>query len=138
MENQIKNYFDYLFYIGVTSESTSSVIIQLLTNKYKNCQSINIDDLLISLTYDYFKLLTEEQLSLIGKNIYELYLKNKLSIRFKYLKKLIIIQNNFSKRKLKRYFNKWRLKTINLSTITNNDYNTSNIHKMNSSSNIFK
>ena len=136
MENQIKNYFDYLFYIGVTSESTSSVIIQLLTNKYNNCQSINEDDLLISLTCDYFKLLTEEQLSLIGKNIYKLYLKNKLSIKLKYLNKLIIIKNHFSKRELKRYFNKWRLKTINLTTITNNDYKINYIHKMNSYSNL--
>ena len=113
MENQIKNFFDYLFSIGVTSESTSSVIIQLLTNKYNNCQSINVDDLWISLTCDYFKSLTKEQLSLIGKNIYEVYSKNKLDIKFKYLNKLIIIKNHFSKRKLKRYFNKWRLISIN-------------------------
>ena len=45
--NQIKNYFDFLFYIGVTTDDTSSKIIQLLT---KNQISFNyqyqFDDLL--------------------------------------------------------------------------------------------
>ena len=121
MENQIKNFFDYLFYIGVTSDETSSVIIQLLTSKYNNFkfESCGIDDLLISLICDYFKLLTEQQLMLIGKNIYEQFLRNKFITKIKHVKKLIIIKYHFIKRKIKKYFNKWRLKTINLTTTLN-------------------
>ena len=128
MENQIKNFFDYLFYIGVTSDETSSVIIQLLTSKYNNFkfESCGIDDLLISLICDYFKLLTEQQLMLIGKNIYEQFLRNKFITKIKHVKKLIIIKYHFIKRKIKKYFNKWRLKTINLTTTLNQNDNIKN------------
>ena len=128
MENQIKNFFDYLFYIGVTSDETSSVIIQLLTSKYNDFkfESCGIDDLLISLICDYFKLLTEQQLMLIGKNIYEQFLRNKFITKIKHVKKLIIIKYHFIKRKIKKYFNKWRLKTINLTTTHNQNDNIKN------------
>ena len=128
MENQIKNFFDYLFYIGVTSDETSSVIIQLLTSKYNDFkfESCGIDDLLISLICDYFKLLTEQQLMLIGKNIYEQFLRNKFITKIKHVKKLIIIKYHFIKRKIKKYFNKWRLKTINLTTTLNQNGNIKN------------
>ena len=128
MENQIKNFFDYLFYIGVTSDETSSVIIQLLTSKYNDFkfESCGIDDLLISLICDYFKLLTEQQLMLIGKNIYEQFLRNKFITKIKHVKKLIIIKYHFIKRKIKKYFNKWRLKTINLTTTLNQNDNIKN------------
>jgi hypothetical protein len=128
MENQIKNFFDYLFYIGVTSDETSSVIIQLLTSKYNDFkfESCGIDDLLISLICDYFKLLTEQQLMLIGKNIYEQFLRNKFITKIKHVKKLIIIKYHFIKRKIKKYFNKWRLKTINLTTTLNQNDSVKN------------
>ena len=116
VENQIKNYFDFLFYIGVTSDETSSKIIQLLSSsKYKNIsnQEKDINNLLASLTCDYFKSLDKKQLELIGKNIYQQYLRNKLISELKVIKKLLIIRYNFFKRKKKKYFNKWRLSTIN-------------------------
>ena len=116
VENQIKNYFDFLFYIGVTSDETSSKIIQLLSSsKYKNIsnQEKDINNLLASLTCDYFKSLDKKQLELIGKNIYQQYLRNKLISELKVIKKLLIIRYNFFKRKKKKYFNKWRISTIN-------------------------
>ena len=99
--NQIKNYFDFLFYIGVTTDDTSSKIIQLLTTKYNNIsnQEIDINNLLASLTCDYFKSLDKNQLELVGKNIYTKYLENKLISELKMFKKLAIIKNNFFKRK---------------------------------------
>ena len=116
VENQIKNYFDFLFYIGVTSDETSSKIIQLLSSsKYKNIsnQEKDINNLLASLTCDYFKSLDKKQLELIGKNIYQQYLRNKLISELKVINKLLIIRYNFFKRKKKKYFNKWRISTIN-------------------------
>ena len=128
MENQIKNFFDYLFYIGVTSEETSSIIIQLLTSKYNNfnLQSNSIDDLMIALICDYLKLLKQQQLTLIGKNIYEQFLKNKNKTKLKYLQKLLRFKYHFLKKKIKKYFHKWRLKTINLTTINTNNKNKKN------------
>ena len=34
VENQIKNYFYFFIYIGVTSDDTSNKIVQLLSTKY--------------------------------------------------------------------------------------------------------
>lgn len=115
VENQIKNYFDFLFYIGVTSDETSSKIIELLSSKYNNIsnQEKDINNLLASLTCDYFKSLDKKQLELIGKNIYRQYLNNKFLSELKTIKKLLIIRYNFFKRKKKKFFNKWRLSTIN-------------------------
>ena len=113
--NQIKNYFDFLFYIGVTTDDTSSKIIQLLTTKYNNIsnQEIDINNLLALLTCDYFKSLDKNQLELVGKNIYTKYLENKLISELKMFKKLAVIKYNFLKRKKKKYFNKWRFASIN-------------------------
>ena len=67
VEYQIKNYFDFLFYIGVTSNDTSSKIFQLLSSKYNNIsnQEKDINSLLASLTCDYLKSLEKNQLELI-------------------------------------------------------------------------
>jgi hypothetical protein len=114
VENQIKNYFDFLSYIGVTMEQTYSKIVQLL-HKYNNIsnQEIDINNLLSSLTCDYFKSLDKNQLELVGKNIYQQYLINKNLSELKTFKKLVIIRYNFFKRKKKKIFNKWRLMSIN-------------------------
>ena len=114
VENQIKNYFDFLSYIGVTMEQTYSKIVQLL-HKYNNIsnQEIDINSLLSSLTCDYFKSLDKNQLELVGKNIYQQYLINKNLSELKTFKKLVIIRYNFFKRKKKKIFNKWRLMSIN-------------------------
>lgn len=132
MENHIKIFFDYLFYIGITSEQTSSYIIQLLSNKYNNIKNnpINIDDLLKDLICDYLKMLTEEQLKIVGINIYEQFSKNSLITKIKQLKRLIIIKHKYNKRRIKKYFNIWRLNSINLSTTISN-YKISSFYKKN-------
>jgi len=131
VENQIKNYFDFLFYIGVTSDDTSNKIIQLLSTKYNDIsnQEKDIDNLLASLTCDYFKSLDKKQLELIGKNIYQQYLRNKLISELKKIKKLLIIRYNFFKKKKKKYFNKWRLSTINSDAYTYLFLNKNNSYK---------
>jgi len=132
MENHIKIFFDYLFYIGITSEQTSSIIIQLLSNKYNNIKNnpINIDDLLKDLICDYLKMLTEEQLKIVGINIYEQFSKNSLITKIKHLKRLITVKHRYDKRRIKKFFNIWRLNSINLSTIISN-YKTSSFYKKN-------
>ena len=126
MEYKIKTFFDYLLYIGITNEETSPNIIQLLRNKYNDFknQPIDIDNLLISLICEYFKQLTSEQIMQIGKNIYDQFSKNRLITQKKYLKKIIPIKYRFYRRKLKRYFNKWRLITIYLPS--HSSYNNKN------------
>ena len=128
MNFQIKNFFDYLYYIGVTSEDTSPIITKLFSDKYSdfNKSSVDIDNLLTSLMCDYLKLLKEEQLTLIGKNIYQQFSKNKLMAKMKHLKKVIRIKDIYNKRILKRYLYKWRLYTIHLMTFNENNNNNNN------------
>ena len=123
MNFQIKNFFDYLNYIGLTSEDTSPIITKLFSDKYNdlNKSSAEIDNLLTSLMCDYLKLLKEDQLILIGKNIYQQFSKNKLMTKMKHLKKVMHINDLYNKRILKRYLNKWRLYTIHLMTFNDNN-----------------
>ena len=120
VEYQIKNYFDFLSYIGVTTKDTSSKIYQLLSSKYSNISSKeeDINKILAALTCDYLKSLDKNQLELIGKNIYKEYFKNKTNSEKKILYKLLIIRYNYFNRRKKKYFNRWRFSTINM-----DDYN---------------
>lgn len=144
MDSHIKNYFDYLFYIGITCENTYSSIRQILSNEYNNSsnEDSSINDILSGLTGDYLKLLNKEQLELIGKNIYEQYMINKSISEIKIIKKLLILRNNYFKRKKKKYLNKWRLSTINsdinVQVILNKSNSGKNIKsRSNSKRNIF-
>lgn len=123
MNFQIKNFFDYLYYIGVTSEDTSPIMTKLFSDKYNdfNKSSTDIDNLLTSLMCEYLKLLKEDQLILIGKNIYQQFSKNKLMAKMKHLKKVMHIKELYNKRILKRHFNKWRLCAIHLMTFNDNN-----------------
>ena len=125
MNFQIKNFFDYLYYIGVTSEDTSPIMTKLFSDKYNdyNKSSTDIDNLLTSLICEYFKLLKEDQLTLIGKNIYQQFSKNKLMAKMKHFKKVMHIKEVYNKRILKKHFNKWRLCTIHLMTFNDNNNN---------------
>ena len=128
VNNDIKNYFDFLIYIGVTSDETSDKINQLLLSRKYNDISNN-HDLLPSLTCDYLKSLDKKHLELIGKNIYKQYMINKLKSELKIVKKLFIIRHNFFKRKEKKYFNKWRLLTINSYIYTNSSLKETSSYK---------
>jgi hypothetical protein len=136
MENRIKLFFDYLFYIGVTSEETSSIIIKLISNKYNNLQkkSINIDNLLKDILFNYLRLLTEDQLRIIGAKIYEQFSKNNFISIAKHLNRLIIIKKKHEKRKMKKYLNKWRFNSINSTFLPKNYSNYSISYEKNSNS----
>ena len=131
MNNEIKNYFDFLFYIGITSNETSEKIFQLLSSKYKDKSNKekDIDNLLSSLTCDYLKSLDKKSLELVGKNIYQQYVINKLTSELKTIKKLLMLRYNFFRRKLKKYFNKWRLLTINSNIYIYSSFNKTSSYK---------
>ena len=131
MNNEIKNYFDFLFYIGITSNETSEKIFQILSSKYndKFNKEKDIDNLLSSLTCDYLKSLDKKSLELVGKNIYQQYIINKLTSELKTIKKLLMLRYNFFRRKLKKYFNKWRLLTINSNIYIYSSFNKTSSYK---------
>ena len=131
MNNEIKNYFDFLFYIGITSNETSEKIFQILSSKYndKSNKEKDIDNLLSSLTCDYLKSLDKKSLELVGKNIYQQYVINKLTSELKTIKKLLMLRYNFFRRKLKKYFNKWRLLTINSNIYIYSSFNKTSSYK---------
>ena len=131
VNNDIKNYFDFLFYIGVTSDETSDKIFQLISSKYNDIsnQEKDIDNLLASLTCDYLKSLDKKSLELVGKNIYLQYMINKKASELKTFKKLLIVRYNFFRRKLKKYFNKWRLLTINSNIYMHSSFDKTSSYK---------
>ena len=131
MNDEIKNYFDFLYYIGITSNETIEKIYQILFSKYndKSNKEKDIDNLLASLTCDYLKSLDKKSLELVGKNIYLQYMINKKASELKTFKKLLIVRYNFFRRKLKKYFNKWRLLTINSNIYMHSSFDKTSSYK---------
>ena len=95
MKGIIKEFIDYVFYIGVMTTETFPLFVQLLQEKqyidynYKNNEEkrINIKKVFI----EYCLKLTTEQIKLISSNIYEKYIINKKKINQRGLIKMFSI-----------------------------------------------
>ena len=108
MESQIKEFFDYLYYIGITSTETKPIIIQILSNKYNNLLNKNLDDLLKGLICEYFQSINPDLLITIASNIYDKYKKNKASRFSKSLFKLLSIKYKQNLTTIQKYLNEWK------------------------------
>ena len=108
MESQIKEFFDYLYYIGITSTETKPIIIKILSTKCNSLINKNLDDLLKGLICDYFKSINPELLISIASNIYDKYKKNKFSRLSKSLFKLLSIKYKQNLILIQKYLNDWK------------------------------
>ena len=108
MESQIKEFFDYLYYIGITSSETKPIIVQILSNKYNNLINKNLDDLLKGIICEYFQSINPDLLISIASNIYDQYKKNKQARISKILYKLLPIKYRQNLTIIQKYLNEWR------------------------------
>lgn len=85
MEKQIKEFIDYLFYIGLTSIKTSPKIIQIISKSFSNIQfqEITIDQLVKSLLHKYLSSIDKNDIVFISNKIYDKYNQNKYEIKLK-------------------------------------------------------
>ena len=137
MKGIIKEFIDYVFYIGVMTTETFPLFVQLLQEKqyidynYKNNEEkrINIKKVFI----EYCLKLTTEQIKLISSNIYEKYIINKKKINQRGLIKMFSIYKKKKNENIKEMLNKWKMKMPNYKS---NIYNKFNYREINDNKNL--
>ena len=107
----MKQYFDYLIYIGVIlPENKEQMKMKLKDNKKaktsRKDNNINIQNLI----GEYLLSLNKESLTKLGNNIYEQYIKNRKVTICKHLIKIFNIFQNLFYRHAKYCFNFWKNK----------------------------
>lgn len=135
MESKIKEFIDYLFYIGIASTETFPNLVQILTSKTSEysenptSKKQKIDHKFYkSLITDYLLNLTKSQIEEIASNIYSKYESNKYNTTLKFLRKIIKIRYKQEIQILQNSFNIWKEPDIFLNFTSKKDskYNTNN------------
>jgi len=102
---KIKQYFEYLLYIGVILPENKEQMKIKIQNFIKEKSEKKGKNLIENLIGDYFTSLDKESLNKLGLNIYEQYNKNRLLTISKHLKKVFNILKNIFFRKIKYCLN---------------------------------
>ena len=124
MEPMVKDFYDYLIYIGILNNDSLSSYINIYNQKNNNNENnlINNDmkfNYLIDALSEFLNNLSKENSIEIATNIINRYRENKKKITYSTLKNLII--KNELKYKLK-YLNKW-IQFLNNNNFENNNNN---------------
>jgi hypothetical protein len=124
MEPMVKDFYDYLIYIGILNNDSLSSYINIYNQKNNNNENnlINNDmkfNYLIDALSEFLNNLSKESSIDIATNIINRYRENKKKITYSTLKNLII--KNELKYKLK-YLNKW-IQFLNNNNLENNNNN---------------
>ena len=124
MEPMVKDFYDYLIYIGILDNDSLSSYINIYNQKNNNNENnlINNDmkfNYLIDALSEFLNNLSKENSIDIATNIINRYRENKKKITYSTLKNLII--KNELKYKLK-YLNKW-IQFLNNNNLENNNNN---------------
>ena len=134
MKGIIKEFIDYVFYIGVMTTETFPLFVQLLQEKkYINYNYKNDEEkskVIKKVFIEYFFKLTTEQKKIISSNIYEKFICNKKKSSQRGLIKMFSIYKKKKNENIKDKLYKWRMKIPNYKNIYN-IFNKKNINDNN-------
>ena len=120
----MKQYFDYLIYIGVIlPENTEQMKLKLKNNKKIKTDKNDNNIFFKNLVGEYLSSLNKESLIKLGINIYEQYIKNRKVTLRKHLIKIFNIFQNLFYRQAKYHFNFWKNKICFINSNSNNTTN---------------
>ena len=124
MHSIIKDYIDYLKYIGILSEENilnfTKILDKMISNYKNQLNKNNIYEIIINSLGNYLSSLNENIYLKISSNLMLRYLHNKNKILLNSLKNIFL---NKEKRLLKIYLNKWK---FGYNIIDQNFYKTIN------------
>ena len=122
----MKEFLDYLLYIGIISKENIDNLLSMIEEKSKpnqdKMESINKNDLIQSILSDYLQSLNKEKLSNLAKNIYIKYIYNKKLIFSKHLIKIIKVKEDQELKILKIFLEKWKIHLFNNKTKNKNKH----------------
>lgn len=117
MLKNIKEFIEYLLYIGITSNETMPILTKIIEENFlknnldKDCSKISkeqCNSLIKSIMGQYFQQLDSQSLFKLGEIIYENYYKNKFLLTSKILLPLIYIKRKQEIQKIQYYFIVWK------------------------------
>lgn len=123
----MKQFLDYLFYIGIVSKETINNLLRIIeekSNKNKE-EKIKKNEFIHAILFDFFKSLNTEDLSKLAENIYKRYKLNQNSTFSKYLIKVINVRAKQELRKINSCFKKWKKKCTKKNNATYSNRNLS-------------
>lgn len=120
----MKQFLDYLFYIGVVSKQTINNFLSIIEEKSNQNKEeiINTNNLIHAILFDFLKSLNTEDLSNLAENIYTRYKKNQKVTFSKFLLKVLDIRKKQKLRIINIYFKKWKKCVTKHKTVHSNKY----------------
>ena len=102
MDNTVKEFLDYLFYIGLITNDSFQIFLNYLNSNINSSKKFK--ELLMNSFYIYLKSLSDKKQKKISTNIVKNFFQNKIKANLKIIEKLIQIYEINKPQKLKNSF----------------------------------
>ena len=102
MDNTVKEFLDYLFYIGLVTNDSFQIFLNYLNSNINSSKKFK--ELLMNSFYIYLKSLSDKKQKKISTNIVKNFFQNKIKANLKIIEKLIQIYEINKPQKLKNSF----------------------------------
>ena len=109
MDNTVKEFLDYLFYIGLVTNDSFQIFLNYLNSNINSSKKFK--ELLMNSFYIYLKSLSDKKQKKISTNIVKNFFQNKIKANLKIIEKLIQIYEINKPQKLKNSFFFWLKKS---------------------------
>ena len=123
MDNTIKEFLDYLFYIGLVTNDSFQIFLNYLNSNINSSKKFK--ELLMNSFYIYLKSLSDKKQKKISTNIVKNFFQNKIKANLKIIEKLIQIYEINKPQKLKNSFFFWLKKSKINEKNSENDFEES-------------
>ena len=123
MENTVKEFLDYLFYIGLITNDSFQIFLNYLNSNINSSKKFK--ELLMNSFYIYLKSLSDKKQKKISTNIVKNFFQNKIKANLKIIEKLIQIYEINKPQKLKNSFFFWLKKSKINEKNSENDFEES-------------
>ena len=123
MDNTVKEFLDYLFYIGLITNDSFQIFLNYLNSNINSSKKFK--ELLMNSFYIYLKSLSDKKQKKISTNIVKNFFQNKIKANLKIIEKLIQIYEINKPQKLKNSFFFWLKKSKINEKNSENDFEES-------------
>ena len=123
MDNTVKEFLDYLFYIGLVTNDSFQIFLNYLNSNINSSKKFK--ELLMNSFYIYLKSLSDKKQKKISTNIVKNFFQNKIKANLKIIEKLIQIYEINKPQKLKNSFFFWLKKSKINEKNSENDFEES-------------
>ena len=123
MDKTVKEFLDYLFYIGIVTNDSLQIFLNYLNFNINSSKKLR--ELLMNSFYNYLKSLSKKKQIKISSNIVNNFFQNKIKANIKIIENLIEIYEKNKPQKVKNSFFLWLKRTKHKEKNSENDFEES-------------